>query len=144
MSREFLCQSSHIPYRSVSRCILCPAVLIVPLPDEIHHLRTHSSSISSSSRAAPRKKRLGLSDIKTWRIGGCVAADPRAIKRHQRTSSLVRQPSNERIGQQSSCGRFTSLNGHVGSSSSSQKAASGFTFRWPRGAADQHHHHRGE
>ena len=74
-----------------------------PLPAEIHHLRTHSSSISSSLGSIPAQKRPRLSDIKTWRKRG---------DRPTRSSSSLEQAAwhgsraNERIGQRSSSKRF--------------------------------------
>ena len=108
--------------RSLNRSVLAITIIY----EHIH------SSISSSLGATHAQQRPPLSDIKTWRIGGSVAADPRAIIRHHRASSLARQPGNERIGQQSSSGRFYLFKRPRGV----VVDQSYLSFRWPRGAAD--------
>ena len=138
-SREFLCQSSHIPYHSVSQCILLSRSLNRSVPADYNHLRTHHSSISSSTGATPRKQRPPLSDIKTckdwwaWRPTHAPSND--IIEQAAWHGSRAANGS----GNKAQAGGFTSLKrprGVVVDRSYSLSVAT-----WGRRLR---HHHRGE
>ena len=128
---EFLCQSSHIPYRSVSQCILLSRSLNRSVPAITIIIEYVTRSIPSSLGAAHAKQRPPLSDIKTWRIGGRGGRPTR----HRTTSSSKQlgTAAEQRTDRATKLKRavLSLSNDHVGSWWINLTL-----FRWPRGAAD--------